>query len=313
MSAGGELLERDEAGGPAGMATFLLVWAGQLVSLLGSGLTHFALGVWVYQREGSATDLGAVLLTSAVAGGICTPFAGALADRMDRRRLMIHADAALAVVTLALLVLSRTGHLGIGSVLVLSALGAVAEAFQGPALASATVALVPREHLGRASGLSHLCISVSQVVCPLAAGFLIGGLGLDGLLLIDLATFTVALVTLLVARFPEAPPRDSVAAWRSAWGDLREAVRFVARRPPLWGLVAFASALNVVLAMVHIALTPLVLVSGSSLALGHVLSAGGIGMVVGSAAMSGWGGPTRRVRADGPAAVGQFERPEGSL
>jgi hypothetical protein len=60
--------------------------------------------------------------------------------------------------------------------------------------------------------------------------------------------------------------------------------------------VAFASALNVVLAMVHIALTPLVLASGSSLSLGHVLSAGGIGMVVGSAAMSGWGGPTRRVR-----------------
>jgi MFS family permease len=297
MSAAGELLDRAETGNRTGMATFLLVWSGQLVSLLGSGLTRFALGVWVYQRAGSATDLGAVLLTAAVAAGICTPFAGALADRMDRRRLMIYADAALALVTLALLVLSQAGHLGLGGVLVLSSLGAVAEAFQAPALAAATVTLVPREHLGRAGGLLHLSASLSAVVCPLAAGLLIGVLGLDGLLLIDLLTFLAALLTLFAARFPQVASRgEGVPAWRSAWSDLREAVTFVARRPPLWGLVSFSSALNAVLAMVHIALTPLLLASGSSLLLGRVLSAGGIGMLVGSAVMSGWGGPRRRIR-----------------
>jgi MFS family permease len=225
------------------------------------------------------------------------PFAGVLADRVDRRRLLILADLAAAFATLALLVLSRAGRLGLGGVILVSAIASVAEAFQGPALAAATVTLVPKEQLGRASGLSHLCISLSRVVCPLSAGFLLGAVGLDGILLIDLVTFLVAVVTLLAARFPRRAPRsDGAAGPRTAWSDLREAMRFVAQRPPLWGLLVFASVLNVVLAMVHVALTPLVLASGTSAALGQVVSASGIGMVAGSAAMSGWGGPRRRIR-----------------
>ena len=75
-----------------GMTAFLVVWAGQVVSALGSNLTGFALAVWIYQQTGSATLFALITLVTTVPGLLLLPFAGALVDRWDRRRAMIVAD-----------------------------------------------------------------------------------------------------------------------------------------------------------------------------------------------------------------------------
>ena len=83
------------------MRTFLVIWGGQFVSLIGSGLTGFGLGVWVFQQTGSVTQFALIALSAAVPGIIMTPFAGALVDRWDRRRAMILSDTGAAAMTAA--------------------------------------------------------------------------------------------------------------------------------------------------------------------------------------------------------------------
>lgn len=86
---------------PRNLITFRVIWAGQVVSLLGSNLTGFALSVWVYQETGSATRLAWIAVASIVQGIVLSPFAGALVDRWDRRRAMILADAGAGSSTLS--------------------------------------------------------------------------------------------------------------------------------------------------------------------------------------------------------------------
>ena len=123
--------------------TFLVVWSGQLVSLVGSSLTGFALAVWVFQQTGSATRLALVLLSTVVPGIILGPFAGALVDRWDRRWAMILSDAGAAVGTLIIAALHFTDNLEIWHLYPALALSAAFATFQFPAYSAATSLLVP--------------------------------------------------------------------------------------------------------------------------------------------------------------------------
>src|SRR5215467_16054739 len=106
---GGSLQERTAAG----ILIFILVWFGQVVSLLGSGLTGFALGVWVYRRTGSATQLSVVAVCTRLPAILFSPLAGALVDRWDRRLAMIFSDAGAGVSILTIALLMVTGHLSL--------------------------------------------------------------------------------------------------------------------------------------------------------------------------------------------------------
>ncbi|KYK33804.1 MAG: hypothetical protein AYK19_12985 [Theionarchaea archaeon DG-70-1] len=89
----------------SGVRVFTIIWAGQFVSLVGSGLTGFALGVWVYLTTGSVTQFSLILLSTAVPAIAMTPVAGALVDRWDRRKAMILSDSGAALSTLVIAVL----------------------------------------------------------------------------------------------------------------------------------------------------------------------------------------------------------------
>jgi DHA3 family macrolide efflux protein-like MFS transporter len=97
--------------GMSGMKVFFVIWLGQLVSLVGSGLTGFALGLWVYQRSGSVTQFAFIALFTVLPNILLSPVAGVLVDRWDRRRTMILSDAGAALSTLAVAILFLTGHL----------------------------------------------------------------------------------------------------------------------------------------------------------------------------------------------------------
>jgi DHA3 family macrolide efflux protein-like MFS transporter len=87
--------------GPRKFRAFLLIWSGQVVSLTGSGLTGFALGVWVYQRTGSVTQFALISLFTSLPGIVFSPIAGALVDRWDRRWAMLISDAGAGLCTLS--------------------------------------------------------------------------------------------------------------------------------------------------------------------------------------------------------------------
>ena len=136
---------RDSRTVSGGFRTFIVVWAGQLVSLVGSALTGFALAVWVFQETGSATRLALVLLSTIVPGIVLGPLAGALVDRWDRRWAMILSDSGAAAGTLIIAFLHFTDRLEIWHLYPALALSAAFATFQFPAYSAATSLLVSKK------------------------------------------------------------------------------------------------------------------------------------------------------------------------
>ena len=135
------------------MRNFSIIWFGQLVSKLGSGLTGFALGVWMFQNTGSVTRYALIVMCAALPAPLLSPVAGALVDRWDRRRTMILSDTIAAVSTLVIALLLTAGGLEIWHIYLLTTVNAASSAFQVPAFSASTTLLVPKRHLVRAGGM----------------------------------------------------------------------------------------------------------------------------------------------------------------
>nr|WP_280526216.1 MFS transporter [Couchioplanes caeruleus] len=291
-----------ERADPRRARLLVTVWAGQLVSLVGSSLTAFVLGVWVYQRTGSVSQFAMIFLASTLPAILAAPFAGVLADRWDRRRLMLGADAVAALATGAVAVLYAAGLLAVWHVYVTTAVGAAAGVLHQISYASLTPRLVGKRHLARFNGMMQAGRAV-QIAAPLLAGALVASIGVGGVIALDLGTFAVAAATLLVVRMPPEVTRPAGAggagtaagppgpAWRQAaagWRHLRE-------RPGLPALLVVFGLYNALFALAGVLVQPLILSFAPAATLGALMFAGGAGLFAGSLVMSAWGGPRRRV------------------
>src|SRR5574341_1484071 len=203
---------------PKRMSRFLTIWAGQLVSTLGSGLTGFGVGVWLYQETGSTTLFALNLLAFMLPNVLLSPIIGALVDRYNRRTVMMLSDTLAGLSSLTLGVLFFTGRLEVWHVYALTFCNAAATAFQWPAYSAATSQIVPKDKLDRASGMVQMGEALGHLISPAIAGALFYRAGLGALLLIDFATFLFAVVTLLLTRIPD--PERSEAGQQAATGNL---------------------------------------------------------------------------------------------
>jgi DHA3 family macrolide efflux protein-like MFS transporter len=292
---------------PPGMRTFFTVWGGQLVSVIGTSLTGFGLQIWVYTETGSVTALAIASLFFALPSTLISPFAGALVDRWDRRRVMLGADALAGVATLIIAGLYVADSLAVWHVYALVGVGAIGNAFQAPAWLASIPLLVPKNQLGRANGLVQLNDGLALVVAPALAGAILVIFGLGGILLTDVATFLVAVGTLMMVRFPRPKHHDETRTG-SVRSDAVAGWRYIKDRPGLFGLLWVYAGVNFALSFGNVLFIPLILAFASEAAVGGVLSAAGVGAVVGSVVVSAWGGPKQRVRgtmiAIGVAGVG---------
>ena len=280
----------------SGTRTFLIIWFGQLISLIGSSLTSFALGVYVYNRTGAATQLALSLVAASVPSLVLLPFAGALVDRWDRRRVLILSDTGAALVTLTFWALLAAGRLEVWHVYIGNALTSALGAFQRPAYMAVPSLLVPKEQFGRISGLMQLAESVSTIVAPLAAGFMIAAIRIEGVFLVDFATFLFAVATLLVVRIPHPAVQPGAAAGRGSL--LRQAAygwEYLRARQGLLGMLILFAIVNFALGFYSALFTPLVLSRSNAQVLGSLLSISGLAMLAGSLVMSAWGGTSRKI------------------
>lgn len=273
---------------------FGLMWLGQLVSLIGSGLSRFALGVWVYQRTGSATDFALITLCAFLPGLLVAPLAGALVDRWDRRWTLFWSDLGPAVGTLAIFLLLRADALQVWHVYAAAALASVFNTFQWPAYMAATTLLVPKQHLGRANGLLQLGQAASEVVAPVLAGLLISVVGLAGVVAIDFFTFLCAAATLLLVRIPR-PAASGAGRKGSLLSEAAFGWTFIRERPGLLGLLLYFAVINFVIGIALVLATPLVLSFAPPTVLAGVLAASSAGMLAGSLVMTVTGGPRPRI------------------
>jgi MFS transporter, DHA3 family, macrolide efflux protein len=281
---------------PRGMRTFYTIWIGQLLSMIGSGLTSFALAVWIFQQTGRATPFALTMLFFNLPRLLLMPLTGMLADRWNRRLLMILADCGSALTTLAALALVMSGRLEVWHIYVIASANAVCSAFQEPAYRASVAMLVPKKELARASGLLQAGEAISTLVPPLLAGFLFAVVGLGGIMMIDFITFFFAVGVLLFVRIPQPARlaeeagqkpslrRDTAFAWRYLW-----------QRPGLFWLVWYFALVNFLLNGTIVLLGPLVLSYADAPAYGIVQSVLGVGMLAGSIIIGAWGGPSRKI------------------
>lgn len=279
-----------------GGRVFLRVWAGQLVSSIGSAMTSFGLAIWVFIETGSATQLALIVMASRMPMMLVSPFAGALVDRWDRRKAMIVADGGAAAGTLATAILLATGSLEIWHLYITLSFAGIFEAFQFPAYSAATTLLVPRNQYARASGLVQLAGSIGRVAAPAIAAAVVASGGLTVLFVVDLATFGVALATLAAVAFPRPPTAPDDAEHRSGLlAEARSGWTFVTERRGLLLLLFSFGLVNFSFSAQSVLLLPLLLTLGSETAAGVVVSLSALGLVAGSLLIASWGGPSDRV------------------
>lgn len=278
------------------MKIFTIIWSGQLISTLGSGLTSFALGVWVYEETGSPTLFAVNLLLWALPNILLSPVAGVAADRFDRRLVMIFSDSGAGLASLFVFFILLTGELEIWQVYLGTFLNSAFGTFQWPAYAAATSLLVPKKQLGRAGGMTEIGYAVSRLASPAIAGALFVSVGMQAILIIDVMTYIVALFTLMVIRFPQ--PKETQEGLEGKGSFWKEAVfgwKYIRQRPGLFGLLSVFASMNFLFSTVYILLIPMLLDMASADVVGLVDSVSGLGMLVGTLVMSAWGGPKRRI------------------
>lgn len=277
---------------PASMRSFLIIWTGQLFSRLGSALTAFALSVWVYQRTGSITKFSIVSLCYALPVVLVSPYAGVLVDRWNRRRSMLLGDTCAGLSILTLCLLFFFSEVELWQIYIGTALVGMFGALQAPAYSSSVPLLVREKQLGRANAMVQLGMGTARVGAPVLGGLLLVAVKVGGVLLIDVASFIIAVSTLLAVRIPGVPPKDEQ---QSFLGDIQYAGRYLKSRSGLLTLMLLYGVCNFLIGMVSILVVPMVLHIGSSIVLGSVLSVGGVGMLVGAILMSVIGGTRRKV------------------
>jgi MFS transporter, DHA3 family, macrolide efflux protein len=283
---------------PAGMFGFTIVWIGQIISLLGTSMTGFAVTIWAYQKTNAATSLAMLGFFFVAPMLIASPFAGALVDRSNRKLMMMVSDLASGIATIIILILYSTGHLEIWHLFITSAFQGVFQSFQWPAYSAAISTMIPKEQYGRANGMLSLADTASNIFAPILAGALLGFIGLSGILLIDIATFAFAIGALLLVFIPQ--PKISEEGRQAQGNILKEAVfgfPYILKRPPLLALQIVFLAGNFFIGIPMAVEAAMILANTASNAkiLAVVNSAGAIGGVVGGLVMSAWGGPKRRV------------------
>lgn len=281
-----------------GMGTFTAIWAGQLLSLLGTGMTQFAMTIWAWQKTGQATALALVGVCAFAPVVLVSPLAGAIVDRANRKLLMILSDLAAGIGTLTILLLYVTGALEIWHIYITVAFIGVFGAFQFPAYSATISVLVDKSQYARASGMMSLAGSVAGVFAPIAAGILLAPIGIAGIMGVDLATMTTAILILLMTRIPQ--PAVSAEGAKGRGNIFREAAfgfRYILARRGLLGLLGMFFLFNVTTTFGFTVLAPMILArtGDNSIVLGSVQSAAGIGGVVGGVLLSLWGGPKKRV------------------
>jgi DHA3 family macrolide efflux protein-like MFS transporter len=278
-----------------GMRTFLLLWFSQFVSGVGTGLGSFALSVWVYRQNASTTQFAMTLFVGTCTALLVGPLAGVLADRWDRRKLILLSDAGAAMMTGLMALALYTGEMRLWHVYIILFFMVGFSVLQGPAFMATVSQLVPRRQLSRASGMAQTAGIATGLVCPPLAGALIPVIDYHGVILIDITTFLISFGILLFIRLPRPEAGGARRERRSMLADFGFGWTFIRERPGLLSLLGLFAVINFSLAIVQVLLTPLILSFGSAADLGFVRSAAAAGGLIGGLTLSLWGGPRNRV------------------
>ena len=282
------------------MIGFIVVWIGQIISILASGMSGFGLSIWMFQKTHSATAMGLMQVSFILPFLLLSPIAGVMVDRYNRKLMMMISDFAAVTATFAILILQASGHLQFWHLYVANVLYGLGNTFQWPAYTAAISTMVPKEQYGRANGLMSLMEAGPGVLAPILAGVVLATSKTNGLtiiLLIDVITFFIALGVLTIVHVPQ--PEKTVEGQKkkgSIWKEAAYGFTYIFKRRSLLGLQMIFFFGNLFSSIGFTVFAPMILLrtGNNSVIFGAVNSAEAIGGVAGGLIMSVWGGFKKR-------------------
>lgn len=280
------------------MQTFLIIWFGQLISIVGSGLTGFGLSVWMYEQTGQVTPIALNALFFNLPRVILSPIAGSVADRYNRRLILILADTGAALTTLGVAIILFTGNLQVWHIYLSTAISSAFSAFQDPAYRASITMLVPKKDLARAGGIQQIGFALQSILTPLIASVLYLSIGLQGVILIDFATYFFAIGALVLVHIPQPKLTTKTTEEGGKESMLRDAIfgwKYLRQRPGLFGLLLYYAVVNFFLSLSGVLIIPLVLSYGTATDIGIIQMTGGAAMLIGGLVIGTWGGPKRHL------------------
>jgi MFS family permease len=260
---------------------FRLFLGGQLISLIGTWMQSVAQSWLVYRLTGSPALLGAVGFAGQIPIFLVAPLGGIVADRYNRRRVVIATQAASMVLAFALAALTLTGTVQIWHIFVLAALMGCVNAFDIPARQAFVVEMVGRADLMNAIALNSSMFNASRVAGPAIAGILVAAVG-EGWCFFGNAVSYIAVLAGLLAMRVEA--RASAEPHASPWLAIREGFQFVAANPPVYAVLGLLGVVSLT-GMPYAVLMPIFadrILHGGAQALGWLMGAAGAGAFLGA-------------------------------
>lgn len=264
---------------------FLLLWSGQLISAIGSGLTSFGLGVYVFQETGSAADMALVALFAFLPTLLLSAPAGVLADRYDRRLLMMAGDGLSAVGILYILICMLSGGAKLYQICAGVFVSSVFSSLLEPAYRATVTDLLTKEEYSKASGMVSIAGSARYLISPLIAGLLLAVSDIRLLLIIDISTFFMTVIcTAVVRKGIDKKPADRE---RSFIESFREGWRTITEKRGVLILIIVSSVMTCFMGAMQILAEPMILDFQSSRVLGiaETICAGGMlvsGVIIGA-------------------------------
>ncbi len=222
---------------PSGLFGFTIVWLGQIISVLASSMSQFALTIWMFEQTQSATALGLMQVFFITPFLLISPIAGVMVDRHNRKLMMMFSDLAAGLATVLILIFQWQGILEFWHMYVASVIYGLGMSFQWPAYSAAISTMVPKEQYGRANGMMSLIEAGPGVLAPMLAGALLPFIGLTGILTIDVVTFLFAIGALLIVYIPQPQKTEEGAQGEgSMWKEAAYGFKYIFARPSLLGL-----------------------------------------------------------------------------
>ncbi len=280
------------------LKTFLILWSTQSLSQLGSAMTGFALTLWLYEKTGSALQTALLAVCSYVPYVVMSIFAGALSDRWDKKKVMLVCDTLAACCSVTVLILLKADLLRPVHMYILNALTGLMNTVQQPASDVAMTMITPKKYYQKTSGLRSFSSSLVTILNPVLATALYAFAGIDIVIYVDLATFTIAFLALLFGVKLSMPERKEEAGQESFLETVKAGLVCLKENELVLVLILFLAGVNFVASAFDAVLPTLILPreNGGETVLGIVTSCAGIAMLFGSLIVTALPAPKNRVR-----------------
>ncbi|MGH8890894.1 MAG: MFS transporter, partial [Acidothermaceae bacterium] len=265
---------------------YRIYFTGQVISRIGTWMQRFAQSWLVYDLSHNATIVGVVVALQALPTLVAGPYGGLVADRFDKRRIMIVLQSTMGLLALVLGLLTVTHVVRLWEIFVLALLLGISESFENPARQVFVFEMVGAEQLPNAVGLNSVLNNIARTAGPAIGAGLVATVGLGACFLVNAASFGAVVTSLLVIDVAKLRP---VSLTRRARGQLREGVAYVRGLPALWVPLVMMTLVGTFAWEFQTVLPPMAsqVLHGGATAYGLMTAAQGVGAVVGGLLVAG--------------------------